>query len=389
MRERHPWVFESSIRSVSQKGRTGDVAVIFDRKNRFLAVGLLDLESPIRIRVLNVGSPARVGEELIRERLTRALARRGSLLEDGATTGFRVVNGAGDGLPGVVVDRYGEGVVAKLYSAAWISRLHELVPAITSALQPPEVVVLVSRTVADSPHCPDDFARGAVLVGDLEGGALSFLEAGLRFEAHPLDGHKTGFYLDQRENRKRVQSLAGGARVLNVFSYTGGFSLYAARGGAGAVTSVDVSGPALDQAERHFQLNRDADRPGVDEVPHRAVRGDAFRVLEEMGTRGERFDLVIVDPPAFAKAGKQTAGALASYGKLTELALGVLETGGVLVQASCSARVAPAEFFDAVHLAARRMGQRLVEIERTGHPLDHPFRHPEGEYLKCLFAQAH
>ena len=389
VRDGHPWVFESSVRSASQQGRAGDVAVIFDRKNRFLAVGLLDPGSPIRIRVLNVGASAPVGEGMLEERLIQALDRRRGLVGDDATTGFRVVNGAGDGLPGVVVDRYGDALVVKLYSAAWIPRLHQLVPALIATLRPLCIVGLVSRIVGASPACPGRLASGTVLAGDFTGGPLPFLETGLRFESHPLEGHKTGFYLDQRENRGRVEELSTGARVLNVFSYTGGFSVYAGRGGACEVTSVDISHPALDQAVRHFEANRAADPSHFGDTPHRAVQGDAFRVLDAMGTRGERFDLVIVDPPAFAKSGREAAAALASYGKLTELALAVLEAGGILVQASCSSRVASAEFFQGIHVAARRAGRRLSEIGRTGHPVDHPFRHPEGEYLKCLFARAH
>ncbi len=365
------------------------MAVIFDRKNRFLAVGLLDPGSPIRIRVLNVGASARVGQELMEDRLNEALDRRRVLVGDEATTGFRIVNGEGDGLPGVVVDRYGEAVVLKLYSAAWIPRLHELVPALLAALRPSCIVVLVSRIVGASPTCPSRLASGTVLAGEFDGGPLPFLETGLRFESHPLEGHKTGFYLDQRENRKRVEALSAGARVLNVFSYTGGFSVYAGRGGAHTVTSADISRPALDQAVRHFEVNREEDPRSFGDVPHRAVQGDAFRVLDRMGTLGERFDLVIVDPPAFAKAGREGATALASYGKLTALALAVLEPGGALVQASCSSRVTSAEFFQTIHTAAQRAGRRLSEIDRTGHPPDHPFRHPEGEYLKCLFARVH
>ena len=177
--------------------------------------------------------------------------------------------------------------------------------------------------------------------------------------------------------------MARGKSVLNVFAYTGGFSLYAARGGATAVTSIDISQPALEAAERNFALN-----PVLARVPHKLIEGDAFQKLTRFGKDRRRFDLVIIDPPSFAKSQAEVDGALAAYSRLVRLGLDVLNRGGTLVMASCSSRVGVDEFFELVHDTARKAGRPLHELERTTHPLDHPIRFPEGAYLKCLFAIA-
>jgi len=363
------------------------VGVVFDRKGRFLAVGLFDPDSPIRLRILNQGTPVPVGPAFFRERVQAALDGRRTLLDDPQTTGFRLLNGEGDRLPGLVVDRYGPTLVMKLYSPVWLPRLREVVPPLVELLEPDAIIGLSSRKLANHPMCPPVLRGGALLHGSDPGAALPFLESGLHFQAHPVEGHKTGFYLDQRANRRQVEddvrSLAQAhrsVRVLNVFSYSGGFSLYAARGGAAQVTSVDRSEPALEQARRHFELNAQV----AQATTHETLAGDAFQVMEELGRQGERFHLVVVDPPSFAKEASQVPGALAAYGKLTRLALPLIQSGGILVQASCSSRVEAAPFFDAIHQVA---GPRIREIRRTGQPLDHPAGFPEGHYLKCLFAR--
>src|SRR5690606_3794918 len=206
------------------------------------------------------------------------------------------------------------------------------------------------------------------------------------FAADVAVGHKTGFFFDQRDNRAHVRSLSSGRSTLDVFAYSGGFSVYAAAGGAVSVMSVDASAPALEAAAANFALNRD--RAPVRAAQHTVRVGDAFEELQQLGAEGQRFDLVIVDPPSFAKSSAEVRGALVVYARLTRLALGVLSAGGVLVMSSCSSRVSPDAFFDAVLRAAADAGRPLRELRRTGHALDHPIGFPEGEYLKCLFATA-
>jgi 23S rRNA (cytosine1962-C5)-methyltransferase len=228
-----------------------------------------------------------------------------------------------------------------------------------------------------------DLSDGSVLFGSPLPGDIEFTENGLRFEADLVRGQKTGFFLDQRENRARVEPLADGKSVLNVFAYTGGFSLYAARGGAKSVTSLEMSHPALNAAKRNFDLN-----PSLATVRHRILQGDAFAKLKELEDEGRLFDMVIIDPPSFAKQQSEIEGALKAYGRLVQMGLAVLAPEGVLVMASCSSRIEADEFFGLVLREARRAGRLLRELERSHHPIDHPIGYKEGAYLKCLFAIA-
>jgi 23S rRNA (cytosine1962-C5)-methyltransferase len=227
--------------------------------------------------------------------------------------------------------------------------------------------------------------HGDILWGDPLTGGVPFLETGFHFEAFPVEGHKTGFYLDQRENRRKLEAEVGGGRLLNVFGHTGAFSLYAVRGGAREVITVDTSAPALRQAERHFARNREV--RGVADCLQKTLRGDAFEVMRELARAGERYDTVVVDPPSFTRSWGQRERAIESYSRLARLAVRLLRPGGLLVHASCSARVEAEAFFEAMHAGAQAEGVHLEETARTGHPPDHPVGFPEGAYLKCLWAR--
>ncbi len=378
----HPWLFESGIQKQSHAGNPGDLAVIFDRKRRFLAVGLYDPDSPIRVKILQHRDGATINQDFYRDKL-RTAAKLREALRAQDTNGYRLVHGENDSLPGLVVDRYAETLVIKLYSAAWLPHLRELLPAL-QAVQPAENWVLrLSRNVQDGETF--GLRDGQILRGDLPDTEITFRENGLTFAADVVHGHKTGFFFDQRENRARVREHTAGKSVLDVFSYNGGFSVYAAAGGAKGVLSLDVSQPALESSQANMRLN--LENENVAACEHRVLAADAFAALEEMN---ERFDLVIVDPPSFAKSQAEVDGALAAYAKLAHLALKRLRSGGILVFASCSSRVSAEDFFDVVNHTARREGRPLQEIERTQHALDHPMiaTFPEGSYLKCLYAQA-
>lgn len=386
--EGHPWLYADSIREQNREGAPGDLAVVFDRKGRFLAVGLYDPHSSIRVRVLQHGEPAPIGPEWFAARLEAAVARRAPLRDRppaARTTGYRLVHGENDGLPGFVVDRYAETLAIKLYTAAWVPHLQDVLAALTSVAPARRLVLRLGRATEERPEYLYGLEDGSVLLGPPPDGPVLFWENGLRFEADPIRGQKTGFYLDQRENRAQVEPLAGGKDVLNVFAYTGGFSVYAARGGARRVVDVDASAPALEAAERNLAHNRHV--PAVATVSHETIVGDAFEALARMGQAGRRFGMVIIDPPAFARSRAQVDAALSAYERLSQLGLGVVSTGGILVQASCSRPVGAETFFDAVQRAARGAGRPLRELARTGHPLDHPVAFSEGAYLKCLFAE--
>jgi len=388
LRSGHPWLFDQAVAGVSGRllpGRPGDLAVIFDDRRRFLAIGLYDPTSPIRVRVLAHGAPESIDRAWLCAKLTSAAAWRATLPE-GGTTGYRLVHGENDELPGLVIDRYDATLVVKLYSLAWVPWLPELRAALDEVCPSACIVLRLSRELLQRPEFLYGLESGDVLAGPVPSGPVPFNENGLRFEADVLRGQKTGFFFDQRDNRARVGKLATGQRMLNVFAYTGGFSLYAARGGAPEVLSLDASAPALAAAERNFTLN--GDLPAVAAARHTVLAADAFAALAELHGRGERFGLVIVDPPALAKREDEVGGALAAYARLTRLALGVLAPGGTLVMASCSSRVSAERFYATVNGAAQQAGRPLHEIDRTGHAIDHPVRFPEGAYLKCLFATA-
>lgn len=354
--------------------------MIYDRKDRFLAMGIFDPDSPIRVRVLHAGKPETIDEGWWLARLKRALECRRGLFDE-QTTGYRWINGESDGWPGLVLDRYDTTLVLKLYTAAWLPRLGEIVGLIKERLRPDRIVLRLSRNIQTTAGIHFAKVDGEILNGSTPAGPLIFLESGLRFEADVMRGQKTGFFLDQRENRRRVESLARGRNVLNAFSFSGGFSLYAARGGARAVTDLDISPHALAGAKRNFALNQsDAAVAGCE---HLLVQGDAFEWLAD-GAK-PAFDLVILDPPSLARRESERAGAIHAYGKLAALGLGHLARSGVLVASSCSAHVTADEFFEAVRKAAAESGRKFEEIQTTRHAPDHPATFKEAEYLKTIF----
>jgi 23S rRNA (cytosine1962-C5)-methyltransferase len=380
LRSGHPWLFADSIREQNRAGQVGELAVIYDRKDQFLATGLFDPDSPIRVRMLHVGRPRAIDHDWWAERLTNALEARQGLF-DGQTTGFRWINGESDGWPGLVLDRYDRTLVLKLYTAAWLPRLEEVAGLISGSLRPERLVLRLGRNIQAQAKHRFGKEDGEVLTGPPLDGPVTFLETGLRFEADVLRGQKTGFFLDQRENRRQVESLARGRCVLNGFSFSGGFSLYAARGGARSVTDLDLSAHALDGAKRNVALN--AANASVASCRHELVQADAFVWLNQ--SPGRRFDLVILDPPSLAKRESERSGAIRAYGRLVSSGIKHLTPGGILVACSCSAHVTAEEFFDAVRRSAVDAGRRFQELRTTRHAPDHPATFKEAEYLKAIY----
>lgn len=378
----HPWVFADSVREQNREAPVGELAVIYDRKDRFLAIGIYDPASPLRVRILHVGKPVTLDDAWWRQHLQAALERRRDLFDE-RTTGYRLISGESDGWPGLVLDRYGSVYVLKLYTAAWLPRLDQVVLLLQQALQPERLVLRLSRNIQQTARGDFNLVEGSLLLGAPLDSSPIFLETGLSFEAEVLRGQKTGFFLDQRENRRRVETLARGREVLNAFSFSGGFSLYAARGGATSVTDLDMSAHALASARRNFALN--LDDAGVARCRHETIQGDVFVWLEE--NSAARFDLVILDPPSMARRQAERVGALRAYGTLARGGLKLLRPGGILVAASCSAHVSAAEFSAVVHQAAREARRVTSDLATTAHAPDHPATFPEANYLKCIFLQ--
>jgi 23S rRNA (cytosine1962-C5)-methyltransferase len=390
LRAGSPWLYDGSITSVSHDAPAGDLAVVFDDKRRFVAIGLFDPTSPIRLKVLHTGTPVTIDAGWFAARIADAHERRSSLPTeigaDNATDAYRVVHGENDGLPGLVVDRYASTLVVKLYTAAWFPHLATVVDALAGLLAPERIVLRLARDTAA--RNTTSLTDGSTLLGTAPDRPVRFRERGLVLEADVVHGQKTGHFLDQRDNRALVRAAAEGADVLDVFCSTGGFSVAAAAGGARSVHLVDIAAPAIETARRNLAHNRS--RPAVRACTVRSTVGDAFEVMAELARDPHaRFDIVVVDPPSFAQNQASVDRAIRAYAKLTSLAIALVRPGGTLVQASCSSRVTADGFATAVLDAAGRSGRQVRELRRTGHAVDHPVGFAQGAYLKAIYLRVH
>ena len=383
IRAGHPWVFEESVTSIGHEATAGDLAVIFDNDRKFVALALYDPDSPIQFRILHVGKPTPIDREWWHSTIRTALDLRASFTTapDADHLAYRVLNGENDGVSGLVVDRYADVLVIKLYSAAWFPHLVAVVNALLDITECSGVVLRLARNLQKRETF--GLEDGDVIAGRVPDGPVRFVEAGLAFDADVRVGQKTGHFLDQRANRISVGRMAAGRDVLDLFASTGGFSVHAAAGGARSVHAVDLSAPTLAAAVHNMELNEGLD--AVRECAFTTEVGDAFEVMVQLARAGNDYDLVIVDPPSFAQRQANVDGALRAYTRLTHLALRLVRPGGTLMQASCSSRVTAEQFFDTVLDAAVAAGRSLTEIARSGHDVDHPVTFREGSYLKAGF----
>lgn len=369
---RHPWVFSDSISKISPNGAAGDLAIIYGKKsNRPMAVGLYDPESPVAIKVLHHDGAVMIDSGFFEEKIKTARQLREPLLQND-TDAYRLLFGENDGFPGLIVDIYGKAGVIKLYSPIWLPYLDMLVPLIVEAARIDALLLRLSRHLQ---RLPLPLREGDLLHGTLPDPNVVFSEYGVRFKANLLLGHKTGFFLDHRANRHQVGQMAQGKKVLDVFAYAGGFSVHALAGGAAEVTSVDISRQALELALENGRLNSGTGQ-------HHLLAGDAFELLENMTKRRQKFDIVIIDPPSFAKSAAEVDTALRKYARLAELGAQLTARGGTLLLASCSSRVTADTFFELHREVFSRISLRHRLTHRTEHDIDHPVRFPEGAYLK-------
>lgn len=382
VRSGHPWVFADSIKSEHRTGGIGDVAIIYDRNDKFLAAGLYDPESPIRVRVVHVGKPQNIDRAFWADAIAKAIARRRELF-DNQTNGYRVLNGESEGFPGMVIDRYADALVVKIYTSAWLPRLAMIKELLAEQTPDSAMVLRMARNLQSLAARDYDLKDGMVIAGENVADTIVFQENGIRFNSDVIKGQKTGFFLDQRDNRAVVGSLASGRSVLNCFSFSGGFSLYAARDGASAVTDLDISAHALTSAKANFELNQHHET--IAACPHHTVQANAFDWLNEADNR--KFDLIVLDPPSLAKKESDRTNALTGYRQLNAAGIRRLSPNGILVSASCSGHVRSDEFHQCVLDAARKSGRQFKEINRTGHAPDHPATFREAEYLKCIYLQ--
>ena len=383
----HPWVYRNHVR---EGARLVSGQWVRLRCGGLTAYGLWDATSAIAVRVFSRHGPPDAA--WVQERVWEAWEGRAALRDsEPPTSAYRWIYGEGDGLPGLVVDRYGDYAVIQTYAES----LRTLVPLVASALRVCDPglrgATLRERPGADDPatdraESSEDAApsRLRTLWGEAPPAELVVQEHGLRFHADLYHGQKTGLFLDHRENRRTVEQLAGGRSVLNCFAYTGGFSLYALRGGAAEVISADIGKGLAEATAANLALN------GMDARRHRFVTEDCFALLDGYAKAGRRFDMLILDPPSFARQKSNQHAALRAYARINSLAMRCLEPGGLLVSASCTSQVGPEQFRTMLGEAAGQAGVRLQIIHEAGQPADHPVPagFPEGRYLKCVAARA-
>ena len=371
---RHPWVFSGAIARREGSPQPGDVVDVLDDGGRFLARGYYNPRSQIVVRLLTWDPDEAIDDTFWYMRLGASMARREALGKDPDTTAFRLVYAESDGMPGLVVDCYEDWVVVQALTLGIEARMEALTALLREALAPRGII---ERSDVDVRAQEGLAQRAGVLYGEAPDAPVVVRENGLRFRVDLLRGHKTGFYLDQRDNRRKVAAYAAGAEVLNVFAYTGGFGVYAASAGAARVANLDSSADALREAEANLRLNDLA-------TPSENIQGDAFQALRQLVAAGRRYDLVVLDPPKFAFSKGQLNAATRGYKDINMLGMRLLRPGGILATFSCSGLVSEDLFQKVLFGAGVDVGREARILERLGQGPDHPvlLTFPEGAYLK-------
>jgi 23S rRNA (cytosine1962-C5)-methyltransferase len=377
---RHPWVLDSAVAKVEGQPADGDVVDLATHDGHFVARGLWNSQSRMRVRLYAFDASTKLDAELWHTRLASALALRKTLGLDERAGATRLVNSEGDDLSGLIVDRYGEYLAVQVTALAMAVRLDTLCDALESLVAPRGILLRgAERGLAklEGLALVDRVVRGAAPVGP-----IFVHEHGLKFGVDLAEGQKTGYYLDQRENRQAAARYARGRRVLDMFCYSGGFAVACAvSGGARSVLAVDTSAKAAALARANAELN------GAANVTVEAV--DAFEKLDALAAAGERFGMVILDPPKFARSRSTVDDALRAYHRINRVAVGLLEPGGILVTCSCSGSVSRDDFLQMLSGVAQRSARPIQLLECRGAAADHPVSASclEGEYLTCVIAR--
>jgi 23S rRNA (cytosine1962-C5)-methyltransferase len=379
---RHPWVFSGAVLGIRgpdpEPGETVDIA---DADGHWLARGAFSPESSILVRVWTFDETEAIDEAFFARRIAEAVALRGGCGETSPSLARRLVHGESDGLPGVVVDRYGDVIVVQLPTAGADRWRGAIVAALRAAV--PDAATIYERSDAHARELEGLAPADGLLWGNEPPDVVEARWAGLAFGVPVRTGHKTGVYLDQAENLPRVGALAGGADVLDAFCYTGGFTMAALRGGAKSVTALDSSAPALDAFRANLARN------GFDESRVEILCDDAFRRLRTFRDQGRSFDLIVLDPPKFAESRAQVERACRAYKDINLLAFKLLRPGGRLATFSCSGSVTPELFQKVVADAALDARRPARIVGRFSQAADHPvaLAFPEGGYLKGLLCE--
>lgn len=373
LQRRHPWIFSGAIHHMDGQPQEGDVVRVLAHDGTFIAVGHWQIGS-IAVRVLSFDD-VNIDQKFYQEHLSIALDVRKSvgLINDNNNT-YRLVHGEGDNLPGLIIDMYSNTAVMQAHSVGMhVDR--EMIARALKEVMKDDLVAVYYKSETTLPFKAELGQENGFILGSTENNIS--VENGLKFHIDWLKGQKTGFFVDQRDNRSLVEKYAQGRNVLNMFCYTGGFSVYAMRGGANMVHSVDSSAKAVNLVNKNMELNFPGDSR------HQAFAEDAFRFLEDMG---DQYDLVILDPPAFAKHRDALKQAMRGYSKLNARAMEKMKPGSILFTFSCSQAVNKDQFRTAIFTAALQAKRNIRILHQLHQPCDHPINiyHPEGEYLKGL-----
>jgi 23S rRNA (cytosine1962-C5)-methyltransferase len=376
----HPWIYSGSVAHIEGALQPGETVAVRTLSGDFLAWGAYSPQSQIRVRIWSWDPAERIGADFLRARLMAALELRRTLIPAGLSSALRLVHAESDGLPGLIVDRYNEVLVMQCLSTGpelWRETLADLLLDVTGA------TAIYERSDVDVRQLEGLPERSGLLRGALPAERLKIIENGHPFWVDLAHGHKTGFYLDQRDNRARVEALSRDRDVLNCFAYTGGFAVYALAGGARSVLSIDSSAEALAIGQANIALN------GFPASEASWLEGDVFHELRRLRDQGSSFDLVVLDPPKFAPTAAQAEKAARGYKDINLLAFKLLRPGGLLVTFSCSGGISPDLFQKIVAGAALDAGVNGRVVGRLNQAPDHPMalNYPEGYYLKGLIIQ--
>lgn len=374
LRRFHPWIFSGAIDHIDDGVEEGDVVQVFTEEGNFIAVGHYQIGS-ITIRVLSF-EDEKIDETFWKRRISSALQQRIAIgiADTPNNDTYRLIHGEGDLLPGLVVDCYGQTAVVQAHSVG-MHRVRQQIAQVLVEVMKGRIAHVFYKSETTLPYKAELGQENGFIYGESHDDTA--MENGLRFHVDWAKGQKTGFFIDQRENRCLLEKYAKGRNVLNMFCYTGGFSFYAMRGGANLVHSVDSSAKAIELTKQNVALNF------PDDGRHQAFCEDAFKFLDGIDNR---YDLIILDPPAFAKHKKALHNALKGYTRLNAKAFECIHKGGILFTFSCSQVVTKDDFRNAVFTAAARAGREVRILHQLHQPADHPVNiyHPEGEYLKGL-----
>jgi 23S rRNA (cytosine1962-C5)-methyltransferase len=379
--QRHPWIYSGAVDRVEGDPADGDIVDVRDVGNNWLARGYVNQQSQIVVRLLTWEQDEQVDAAFWQARLERAIAARQALADDPATDAYRLVHAESDYMPGLIVDRYGDWLVVQFLTLGMERWKDDLVGLLVGLIAGARGVY--ERSDVDVREKEGLEQRVGLLWGEELPQEIEIVENGRRFLVDVRQGHKTGFYLDQRENRARLPAFCAGAEVLDAFSYVGGFGVYAAAGGARAVTMVDGSAPALELARRNLALN------GLESAGIEYVEGNVFSVLRGYRAQERQFDVVVLDPPKFAHSGREVERAARAYKDVNLLAFQLLRPGGVLFTFSCSSAVSAELFQKIVFGAALDAGRDAQIVGHLAQGADHPvaLTFPEGAYLKGLICR--